>query len=107
MDLSKLSSEELRQLRKDIDKEVAARRRDEQKQAKQEMKQVAERYGFSVEELVGATGAGRKTRAPAKAGVTFRHPDDPSKTWTGRGRKPNWVKEWEAGGGSVEELRAA
>jgi len=48
MDLSKLSSEELRQLRKDIDKEVSARRRDEQKQAKQEMKQVAERYGGRV-----------------------------------------------------------
>lgn len=107
MDLSKLSSEELRQLQKDIDKELSARRRDEQKQAKQELKQVAERYGFSVEELVGAAGGGRKTRTSAKAGVTFRHPDDPSKTWTGRGRKPNWVKEWEATGGSLEDLRAA
>ena len=107
MDLSKLSSEELRQLQKDIDKELTARRRDEQKQAKQELKQVAERYGFSVEELVGNAGGGRKTRTSAKAGVTFRHPDDPSKTWTGRGRKPNWVKEWEATGRSLEDLRAA
>ncbi len=107
MDLNKLSSEQLRQLQKDIDKELAARRRDEQKQAKQELKQVAERYGFSVEELVGAAGGARKSRTSAKARVTFRHPDDASKTWTGRGRKPNWVKEWEASGRSLDELRAA
>ena len=107
MDLGKLSSDELRQLRKDIDKEISARRRDEQKKAKQELKQVAERYGFSVEELVGGAGGGRKARGASKAGVAFRHPSDPGKTWTGRGRKPNWVKDWEAAGRSLDELRAA
>ena len=107
MDLTKLSSQELRRLRKDIDKELTARRREDQKRAKQEMKRVAEKYGFSIDDLVGSGNAGgRRSRGPKKA-VEFRHPDDAAKTWTGRGRKPNWVKDWEAAGGSIEELRAA
>lgn len=34
----------------------------------------------------------------------YRHPDEPSLTWTGRGRKPVWVAEWLAGGGTLEDL---
>lgn len=41
-----------------------------------------------------------KTRAPAK----FRNPYDPSQTWSGFGRKPQWFVQYLSGGGREEDL---
>lgn len=101
MNLSKYSSQELRQLRKDIDKELKSRRRQEIKEAQRELKTVAEKYGFALNELVSAQSSGKKKTGA----VRFRHPEDSSKTWSGRGRKPVWVKQWEESGQSLDELR--
>lgn len=105
MDLTKYDSEGLRRLKKDIDKELGSRRKDDAKRAQQELKSVAEKYGFSLNELV----SGQPTRAARTGGGTarFRHPEDSSKTWSGRGRKPSWIKEWETSGRSLEKLRVA
>jgi hypothetical protein len=35
----------------------------------------------------------------------YRHPDNASQQWTGRGRQPKWVKEWVEGGKSLDKLR--
>ncbi len=101
MDLSNYTTEQLNQLKKDIDVEIQSRRKEDAKKAQQEMKQVAERYGFTLNDLV--SGQPAKTRAKGK--VRFQHPSDAGKTWSGRGRKPVWIKEWEAGGRSLDELR--
>lgn len=107
MDLSRYNSSELQQLKKDIDKELEQRRKQEAKQAQQELKEVAEKYGFSLNELVSG-GGGKGSRSSATKGVVkFRHPEDSNKTWSGRGRKPVWVKEWEAAGRSLEEARVS
>ena len=69
-----------------------------------EDKEVAERYGLNLNEIVQGGGqkqGSTKRKVPPK----FRHPDDSSKTWTGRGRKPKWVQAWEDEGGSIEDLR--
>lgn len=105
MNLSKYNSQELRQLKIEIDKELKTRRKDEVRQAQKELKTVAERYGFSLSELLTSSAA--KGDAPAKSPGKYRHPEDAGKTWSGRGRKPSWVKEWEGKGRSVEELRIA
>ncbi len=103
MDLSHYSTAQLNELKKDIDKEIQGRRKEDAKKAQQELKQVAERYGFTLSDLVGGPAAKTKSRGPAK--VRFQHPADASKTWSGRGRKPAWVKDWEGAGRSIEELR--
>lgn len=102
MDLSKYTPEELQWLKKDIDKELTSRRKVDAKKAQKELKSVAERYGFTLNELVSGQTA-KPTRA--KGEVRFRHPEDAGKVWSGRGRKPVWVKEWEASGRSLEETR--
>lgn len=105
MDLSKYDSQGLRQLKKDIDKELGSRRKEDAKRAQQELKSVAEKYGFSLNELV----SGQPVRTARGGGGTarFQHPEDPSKTWSGRGRKPSWIKDWESSGRSLEKLRVA
>lgn len=101
MNLAKYSSQDLRNLKADIDKELKKRRKQEVKEAQKELKTVAERYGFSLAELV----SGQAPKASGKRAVKYQHPDDPSKGWSGRGRKPAWVKEWEGSGRSLEDLR--
>jgi DNA-binding protein H-NS len=103
MDLSKYDVKELRALKRDIDKEIAARRKEEEKQARDELKEVAAKYGFTVSELFG--GAAAKPKGRSKVPVKYQHPTDTTKTWTGRGRKPRWIKEWEAAGKSLDDLR--
>lgn len=103
MNISKMSSQELRQLAQDVERELKKRRKDEVKAAQRELKAVAERYGFGLNELVGAGGV--RGESPARGVPRFRHPDDDSKTWSGRGRKPSWVKEWEATGRALSDLQ--
>ena len=40
------------------------------------------------------------TQAPAK----YKHPGNPAKTWSGRGRQPAWVKEHLESGKDLDEL---
>jgi len=102
MNLSKYTTQELYQLKKDVDKELKSRRRDDAKKAQKEMKAVAEKYGFNLNELMGSQSQ-RGGRSAAQ--VRYQHPQDSSKTWSGRGRKPVWIKEWEATGRPLDELK--
>lgn len=46
----------------------------------------------------------RPARAPAyQSGHGYRHPVNASLTWNGRGQKPGWLRELEAGGGRAVE----
>ncbi len=103
MDLSRYSSSELQQLKKDIDKELRDRRKQDVKEAQKELKNLADRFGLTVTDLVA--GAAGKGPAARKSPDRYRHPDDPSKGWSGRGRKPAWIKAWEEKGKSIEELK--
>ena len=105
MDLSKYNTQQLNQLKKDIDKELKARRKDDVKKAQRELKEVADKYGIALSDLVSGAG-GRPGKKPAGK-IRFRHPDDSSRGWSGRGRKPQWVKDWESKGKSLEELRVS
>lgn len=101
-DLTKYTAPQLHQLKKDIDKEIKSRRKEDAKRAQSEMKEVAAKYGLSLEEIIGGKAT---TSAKSNATVKFRHPTDPKKTWSGRGRKPVWLREWEEAGKSVDDLR--
>ena len=81
------------------------REKDARKQAQKEMKEVAARYGLSLDEIAsgissGSSAAKTKRQVPPK----FRHPET-GQTWTGRGRRPKWIEAWEEAGGSIEDLR--
>lgn len=71
---------------------IVARAR-ERAAAKQALFEVAQMRGFSLQELT------RGTRAPK-----YINPDNPEQTWTGRGRKPNWLLEKLDGGARMDEF---
>jgi DNA-binding protein H-NS len=64
---------------------------------------LAKKHNITIEELTAALGKGktaRKAKVPtakasgnrAKVAPKYRHPDDATKTWTGRGKSPLWVQ---------------
>lgn len=104
MDLSALDFAELLQLKNDVDVEVRRREVEEKAKAKKQILEIAKAYGFSVEDVLGGktvpTASGRK---PVE--VKYRHPNDESLTWTGRGRKPLWVVALLDSGIELDSLR--
>lgn len=44
--------------------------------------------GFTIHELYGLPGRGR---GRGKSAAKYANPDNRAETWTGRGRKPNWL----------------
>lgn len=103
VDLKQLDDKALKQLEKDIAAEHRRREKTRRKEAEQELKAVASKYGFSVSELVGSKKASDKAVARGK----YKNPENPNQTWSGRGRRPRWINEWIENGGDIEDLRVS
>ncbi len=101
MDLSTLSLADLRQLQEQIKQEMKQREHQDLAKAREQILAIAQGVGVPLKELI-AGGVRAKTGTVA---VRFRHPDDASQQWTGRGRQPRWVKEWADSGKSLDLLR--
>ncbi len=88
IDLTKMTSAQLQDLKERVDIAIAERRAEEAKSVKQQLEALAQKSGFSLSDLVG----GKKQRGRKGAVVIkYRNPKDASQTWSGRGRKPNWL----------------
>jgi DNA-binding protein H-NS len=103
VDLSKLSIEELEALAKDIETEITSRREAERERVLAQMRELAASIGTTPEELLRRTG---RVVEKAVVAVKYRHPDDPSLTWTGRGKRPQWVTDALASGKTLDDLAA-
>lgn len=66
-------------------KALAAAKDRERSELKHKIASLAENAGFSVGELFGGRGKGKSIS------VKYMNPDNRAETWTGRGRKPNWL----------------
>lgn len=82
--IEKMSYAELLEARDLIEAALGERKAAEARETKAKLRDLAEQAGFSLDELFG--GRGKKTSV-----VKFRNPKNPDETWTGRGRKPNWL----------------
>ena len=84
--LTSLSLKELKQLQRDVERSIASYEDRQMAEARAELEAKAKEMGFSLAELMGLEL--KKTRAPAQE--KYRHPENHSLTWSGRGRKPQW-----------------
>ena len=93
INVDKLSLKELVDLEAKVKKALSAARDRERVELKKKMADMAETHGFSVAELFGAT-RGRPAGKSKSVGIAkYANPENKSDTWTGRGRKPNWLVE--------------
>jgi DNA-binding protein H-NS len=96
--LDKLSVAQLIDLQKRIEVAIVERKGEEARDVKEKMQALAEKSGFSLAELFGSKRDGK--RGPAA--IKYRNPKNTSQTWTGRGRKPNWLVDAVKKGAKIE-----
>ncbi|MGY6632857.1 MAG: H-NS histone family protein [Alkalilacustris sp.] len=102
IDLGHMSLEELKALHKDVTVAIDTYRDRQRDEARKVLEEKARELGFKLDELASAPGGRRKGKSgPAR----YRHPENPALTWTGRGRRPNWVVAALEQGRSLDDLR--
>jgi len=101
IDLNDMSLENLKALQKSITKAISGFAEKKKAEARAEIEALARQHGFSVTELLGTP---YKQKRSSVSDAKYRNPADPSATWTGRGRKPNWIKDGLAAGKSLDDF---
>jgi DNA-binding protein H-NS len=107
MDLSNMSSADLRNLQEQVKRELKQRESQDLAEARQKIFAIAESVGVPLKDLVGGAGAGtaRSGKKTGSVAPRYRNPADASQQWTGRGRQPKWVKEWLDAGKDIAGLK--
>ena len=99
LDFDKMSLKEMRDLRAKLERAINSYEDRKRREALAAVEEAARQHGFNLAELTGA-----KTRRAGTVAPKYANPDDPTVTWTGRGRKPRWITEYLAKGKSLEDL---
>ena len=87
LDFDTMSLDELKRLKKDLDKAIADFDERRKTEAKRDLEERAREYGFSLSELADV-----KTTKRAAVAPKYRNPSNPDQTWSGRGRQPTWFR---------------
>lgn len=107
--LDGLDIEELKDLRKTVDRAISSYETRKRQEAISAAEQAAREHGFKLMDLVGngKAGRGRKSDAgSAESAAKYVNPDNPAQTWSGRGRRPQWINEALGSGRTLEDLAA-
>ncbi|TCB45310.1 H-NS histone family protein [Acinetobacter terrestris] len=97
-DISNLSVEQLKRLQVEAEALIASKKDQAVEDAYQQILDIAESVGLSIEQILefGATKRKKSTRKSVEP--RYRSKQNPSDTWTGRGKQPRWlVAELESG----------
>ncbi len=85
---------------------IRQKQRAEQKTLEEQIKGLAKEHGLVLDTVVWQEKNGRPKRKKHYA-PKFQNPDDPAETWTGQGKRPNWLKAQLAKGRSLDEMKVA
>jgi len=88
MELHTLSLDELKKLKRDVEKAITSFEERRLLEARKKLEDYAKEIGVDLSEIVGMKKTIKSVNPPK-----YRHPEDSTLTWTGRGRKPKWVVE--------------
>ena len=106
IDLSQMTRKELEKLHKDIDKQIEKIGKTEQKAALEAAERAAREHGYTLSELTGSSVASKPKSAPINP-PKYRNPADPTQTWTGKGRRPEWIRAAQERGDDLSRFEIA
>lgn len=86
INVDKLSLKDINDLEAKLQKAKSQAREKAKGDLKDRIDRLLEGSGFTIHELYGIGKRGR-----GKSAAKYANPDNKSETWTGRGRKPNWL----------------
>lgn len=95
MNLDEKSIEELIELKNEIEKLIKTKKKEKKKKLLTEFKELAKKEGLSIDEVLGVT-------TKTKPKVQPKYKNETGDTWTGKGRKPAWVKKIIDEGGNLD-----
>lgn len=101
--LDSLTIAELQSLMKEIPRILEFKLIQEKESARIHLESEAKKLGYSLADLVVPSAQktkNKKTPSIAK----YRNPNDPNQTYSGHGRKPNWLNELLNSGKSLEDF---
>lgn len=101
INLEKMSRKELLELGVQVEKALKNAESRERKEALKAAEKAAAEFGFSLSEL--APDSSRSAKG-TKAAAKYRNPGNPAQTWTGRGRKPQWIHDALQAGADISDL---
>ena len=100
-DLQRLTLEELKTLRINVEQEIQDFENRRRIEALDAIKEIASQHGYKIEDLIGFGADGKSKN---KLAAKYAHPENCELTWAGRGRKPLWVVAQLELGRSMDEL---
>ena len=106
VDIKGMTRKELNALKARVDKALEKLEKVDKKKALEAAQAAARQHGFNLSDLGAIGGKAKSAKAnPAKAGAPkYRHPENSSITWTGKGRRPDWIKDGLANGKSLGDF---
>ena len=103
--LEGMDLEGLKDLRKKLDRAIASYETRKRQEALSAVEQAAKEYGFKLGDLLGEAKS-RRGRKSEVSPTKYINPEDHEQTWSGRGRRPQWVKDALEAGRTLGELAA-
>lgn len=105
-DVKELSTEEIQEILSILNNELESREMARLLKIRADLVEIASRYNMTPEALISQIGSsGRaKKRLGRLNNIKYQNPYDPSQTWTGRGKRPNWLVERLEAGESLESF---
>lgn len=100
IDFDKMTLKEMRDLRSKLDRAINSYEDRKRREALTAIEEAAREHGFNLAELTGG-----KPRRAGTVPPKYANPEDPTMTWTGRGRKPRWFDAALKAGKSADDLR--
>jgi DNA-binding protein H-NS len=98
-DLDRMSLRELQELELKVQKARASVQDRSRADVRKKVEAMIADAGFKVTDIFGGRGGKGRTVA-----AKYANPDDPSETWTGRGRKPRWLSAKLSDGAKIEKF---
>ena len=103
-----LSLDEMLKVRKMIDAGITTREEQKKQEVMQMIRDKSAELGIDplklMREMSPSKPSGSKKSASTRP-PKYAHPSDPSITWSGYSRRPQWIHEYAAAGNDIEELR--
>lgn len=109
IDLKTMTRKELEKLKSQVEKAIEKLAEKDKKAAIAAAEKAVAAHGFTLADITGEAAPVKKTRkknaGPKTASAAkYKNPSDPSQTWTGKGRQPQWFKDALAAGKAPEAL---
>jgi DNA-binding protein H-NS len=105
LNLDAMSIDEIWQLHEEISRVLSVRLTSEKRELEKRLAQLRLEKDMRRSVPVDATlrGSSRERRKYPRVFPKYRNPDEPSETWSGRGKQPRWLTTALKAGHTIEE----